>query len=111
MPAQCSAQLPTRKVEMFNPDLLVDGAGEILLAKIEQRLQALLAEHGCSDPAELPTALQWQLLQRAGVEAAAAFQTSNVEMLRHQLKSFGHTGFSRGDGPDDGVMQIPGRRV
>jgi hypothetical protein len=79
---------------MFNPDVLADRASMILFEKIERRLEALLAKHGVSNPDELPPSLQWQLLQHASIEAAAAnFPTANLAMMRHQLRSFGHSAF------------------
>jgi hypothetical protein len=65
----------------------------MLFDKVERRLEALLAEHGVSNPDELPRSLQWQLLQQASVEAAANFPTANLAMMRHQLRSFGHSAF------------------
>lgn len=79
---------------MFKPDVLAERASAIFFEKAERRLEALLAEHGVSNPDELPRALQWQLLQRASVEAAAAsFPKANLAMMRHQLSSFGHPAF------------------
>jgi hypothetical protein len=37
---------------MPNPHALADKVGVILLQKVERRLEALLAEHGASDPGE-----------------------------------------------------------
>ena len=80
---------------MFNGDILADKASAILFEKTERRLAALLAEHGASDPGELPLDVQIQLLQRASVEAAAAsFPTANLEMLQHGLRSFTHPAFN-----------------
>jgi hypothetical protein len=80
---------------MFAPDTLADKAGAILIEKTEQRLEALLAEHGVSDPGELSSALQSQLLQRATMEAAAAnFPAANLEMLKHGFRSFFHPAFA-----------------
>jgi hypothetical protein len=79
---------------MFKPDVLAERASAIFFERAERRLEALLAEHGVSNPDELPRSLQWQLLQQACVEAAAAnFQQTNLAMMRHQLSSFGHSAF------------------
>jgi hypothetical protein len=79
---------------MFNRHALADQAGAILFAKAEPRLNALLAEHGASDPSELPLAVQGEILQRAVVETAAAnFPAANIEMLRHGFGSFAHPAF------------------
>src|SRR5215471_1212383 len=79
---------------MFALDTLADKASAILIEKTEQRLNALLAEYGVSDPSELPLDVQIQLLRRASVEAAAAnFPTANLEMLQHGLRSFTHSAF------------------
>jgi hypothetical protein len=39
---------------MLNSDTLATVAGAILIEKTEPRSEGLLAEHGASDPAELP---------------------------------------------------------
>jgi hypothetical protein len=57
---------------MFNRHDLADAAGAILFQKAERRFKGLLAQHGVSNPSELPTALQEQILQRAIVETTAA---------------------------------------
>jgi hypothetical protein len=87
---------PIRQPEaaMINPYALADKAGAILLQKVEQRLEALLAEHGASDPGELSRALQSQLLRSAILETAAAnFPAANLEMLKHGFRSFTHSAF------------------
>src|SRR5215831_17094905 len=79
---------------MFATDTLAAEASAILIERTERRLEALLAEHGASDPNELPHALQFQLLQRAIIEAAATdFPATNLEMLQHGLHSFTHPAF------------------
>jgi hypothetical protein len=79
---------------MPNPHALADKVGVILLQKVERRLEALLAEHGASDPGELPRALQGQLLRRAILETAGAnFPAANLEMLKHGFRSFAHPAF------------------
>jgi hypothetical protein len=78
---------------MFNGDILAT-KGAILFEKTERRLAALLAEHGASDPGELPRALQSQLLQRAILGTAAAnFPAANLEMLKHGFRSLTHSAF------------------
>ena len=79
---------------MFAPDTLAAKASTILIEKTEHRLEALLAEHGTFDPNELPRALQFELLQQAIMEAAAAnFPTANLQMLKHGFHSFAHPAF------------------
>jgi len=79
---------------MFTGYTPADKANTILFAKVERRLEALLAEHGAFDPNELPHALQFQLLQHAIIEAAATdFPAANLEMLQHRLHSFTHPAF------------------
>jgi hypothetical protein len=79
---------------MFKPDPLAEMASAILFEKTERRLEALLAEHGASDPGELPLARQSQLLQSAIIEAAAAnFPAANLEMMKHGFRSFTHSAF------------------
>ena len=79
---------------MFNDHALADCAGAILIEKAERRLDALLAEHGVSDPKELPPATAFEIFQRAVIETAAAtFPAANVEMLKHNCRSFGHSAF------------------
>jgi hypothetical protein len=79
---------------MFNSDPLANKAGAILIQKTEPRLEALLAQHGASDPGELPRAVQGQLLQRATLETAAInFPAGNLEMLKHGLQSLLHSAF------------------
>jgi len=79
---------------MFNGDILAAKAGAILFEKTERRLAALLAEHGASDPGELPRALLVQLFQRAILETAVAnFPAANLEMLKHGFRSFTHSAF------------------
>jgi len=79
---------------MFTGYTPADKANTILFAKVERRLEALLAEHGAFDPNELPHALQFQLLQHAIIEAAATdFPAANLEMLQHGLHSFTHPAF------------------
>ena len=82
---------------MFNSHGLADAAGAILFQKAERRFEGLLAQHGVSNPSELPTALQEQILQRAIVETAAAtFPTANIEMLSHGYRSHAHSAFLAG---------------
>jgi hypothetical protein len=79
---------------MFNSATLAEKASTILIEKTERRLEALLAQHGVSDPGELPRALQSQLLQSAIFETAAAtFPSGNLEMLKHGFQSFAHPAF------------------
>src|SRR5215472_9479164 len=79
---------------MFNGAILAAKAGAILFEKSERRLAALLAEHGASDPGELPRALQSQLLQRAILGTAAAnFPAANLEILKHGFRSLTHSAF------------------
>jgi hypothetical protein len=79
---------------MFDSDTLAEKAGAILFEKTERRLEALLAQHNASDPAQLSRSLQGQLLQRAVIETAAAtFPTANLEMLKHGFRSFTHPAF------------------
>jgi hypothetical protein len=79
---------------MFTSDALADAAGKILFEKTERRLEALLAEHGASDPSELPRAVQSQLLLRATLETAAAnFPAANLDTLKHGFQSFLHSAF------------------
>jgi hypothetical protein len=79
---------------MFTTDTLAAKAGAILFAKAGECFEALLAEHGVSDPDELPPALQSHLLQRAVIETAAVhFPTGNLEMLKHGFQSFTHPAF------------------
>jgi len=85
---------------MFNSDTLATKAGAILIEKTERRLDALLAEHGASDPSELPRAVQGQLLQRATLETAATnFPAGNLKIFS----------LSCGNGSDHGVVQRPRR--
>ena len=88
-------EIPTpQRFQMLNGDILADKASAILFEKTERRLAALLAEHGPSDPSELPRALQSQLLQRAILETAVAnFPAANLEMLKHGFRSFTHSAF------------------
>ena len=87
----------TRGKQMFNRHGLADAAGAILFQKAERRFGGLLAQHGVSNPSELPTALQEQILQRAIVETAAAtFPTANIEMLNHGFRSSAHSAFLSG---------------
>jgi hypothetical protein len=84
---------------MFNRHGLADAAGAILFQKAERRFEGLLAQHGVSNPSELPTALQERILQRAIVETAAAtFPTANIEMLKHGFRSHAHSAFLAGIG-------------
>jgi hypothetical protein len=86
---------PLSEVLMFNHHALADRAGAILFEKAELRMNALLAEHGVSDPKELPPATAFEIFQRAVIETAAAtFPTANVEMLTHGFRSFAHPAFS-----------------
>jgi hypothetical protein len=79
---------------MFTNDTLADKAGAILFAKATERFEVLLAEHGASEPDEMPLALQGQLFQRAIIETAEAnFPTANLEMLKHGFRSFTHSAF------------------
>ena len=82
------------EIRMLNDHALADCAGAILIEKAERRLDALLAEHGVSDPKELPPATAFEIFQRAVIETAAAtFPAANVEMLKHGCRSFGHSAF------------------
>jgi hypothetical protein len=79
---------------MFNSDTLASAASAILFAKAEQRLEALLAEQGSSDPIELGPAAAADILRRAIVEAAAVdFPTANLQALDHGFRSFSHSAF------------------
>jgi hypothetical protein len=79
---------------MSDRHALADEVGAILFEKADRRLEALLTEHGASDPGELSRALQSQLLQRAILETAAAdFPAANLEMLKHGFRSFTHSAF------------------
>jgi hypothetical protein len=79
---------------MFNRHAFADVAGAILMQKAEARLSALLAEHGVSDPGELPVPTQREMLQRALLETTAAVSpTANLEAMRHGFKSFTHPVF------------------
>jgi hypothetical protein len=79
---------------MFNRHGLAYAAGAILIENTERRLEALLAEHGASDPGELPRSLQRQVMQRAILETAAAnFPAAKLDMLKHGLRSFAHSAF------------------
>ena len=81
---------------MFNRHGLADAAGAILFEKAERHFEGLLAQHGVSNPSELPTAPQEQL-QRAIVETTAAtFPTANIEMLSHGFRSHAHSAFLAG---------------
>ena len=92
--ARFRAANPLSEVLMFNDHALADCAGAILIEKAERRLDALLAEHGVSDPKELPPATAFEIFQRAVIETAAAtFPAANVEMLKHNCRSFGHSAF------------------
>src|SRR6478609_4514773 len=79
---------------MFKPDPLADKAGEIFFAKAAPRLEALLKKYEVSDPSELSPALQRQLLQSTVLETAAVnFPETNLEMAKHQFRSFLHSAF------------------
>jgi len=79
---------------MFSSNTLADEASTILFEKAERQLEALLAEHGASDPTELPLALQRQLLQRAIAETATpSVPEAKLEMFKHGLQSFIHPAF------------------
>ena len=79
---------------MIKPDTLADKAGAILLEKTERRLEALLAKNEASDPGELPSARQSQLMQSAVLGTAAVdFPAANLEMLNHGFRSFLHSAF------------------
>jgi len=79
---------------MFKPDPLADKAGEIFFAKAAPRLEALLKKYEVSDPSELSPALQRQLLQSTVLETAAVnFPETNLEMVKHQFRSFLHSVF------------------
>jgi hypothetical protein len=79
---------------MFTGHTLADKASALLFEQAERRLEALLAEHGVSDPNELPLALQRQLLQRAIAQTdAASIPRANREMFRHGVQSFIHPAF------------------
>jgi hypothetical protein len=94
VPAHCPAQSPHREVSMFKPDPLADKAGEIFFAKAAPRLEALLKKYEVSDPSELSPALQRQLLQSTVLETAAVnFPETNLEMVKHQFRSFLHSAF------------------
>ena len=76
---------------MFTSDTLADAAGAILIEKTEERLRALPADHGASQPDELPRSVQAELLRRATVETAAVnFPTANLDQLDHGSRSFTH---------------------
>jgi hypothetical protein len=80
---------------MFQTDILAEKASTILLEKTEQRLEALLAEHGAQDPGEPPRAVQLRLVEGAMLEVAATtFPTGNLEMLKHGFRSVAHPAFS-----------------
>src|SRR5215472_15908246 len=97
IPAAVSAISSYRRLQMFTSDILADKAGAILFEKTERRLAALLAEHGASDPGELPRALLVQLFQRAILETAVAnFPAANNEMLKHGCSCCNHSAFHTG---------------
>src|SRR5712671_3053941 len=90
------AEPPYQRLTMFNRHDLADAAGAILLQKAERRFEGLVAQHGVSNPSELPTALQERILHSAIVETAAAtFPTANIEMLKHGFRSCAHSAFRR----------------
>jgi hypothetical protein len=79
---------------MFKPDSLADKASEIFFAKAAPRLAALLKKYEVSDPSELSPVLQRQLLQSTVLETAAVnFPETNLEMVKHQFRSFLHSAF------------------
>ncbi len=79
---------------MFQSNPLAEKASAILFERTDQRLEALLAQHGVRDSSELPRPLQLQLLEKAMIGAAAAtFPTGNFEMLQHGLRSVSHPAF------------------
>jgi hypothetical protein len=79
---------------MFNCHALADTAGALAFEKIERRLEALLAEHGASDPSELSRTLRCEMLRRAILETAVLnFPTANLEALDHGTRSFTHPAF------------------
>ena len=79
---------------MFQSNPLAEKASAILFERTDQRLEALLAQHGVRDSSELPRPLQLQLLEKAMIGAAAAtFPTGNLEMLQHGLRSVSHPAF------------------
>ena len=74
----------------------VDGHSEALhaLEKVERRLEALLAEHGVSDPSELPRAVQLEILRRAMLDTAVThFPMADLETLDHHARSLPHPAF------------------
>ena len=79
---------------MFQSNPLAEKASAILFERTDQRLEALLAQHGVRDSSELPGPLQLQLLEKAMIGAAATtFPTGNLEMLQHGLRSASHPAF------------------
>jgi N-formylglutamate amidohydrolase len=79
---------------MFNCHAMADKVSALAFEKIERRLEALLAEHGASDPNELPHAIQIEILRRAMIETAVAnFPTADLETLDHHARSLAHPAF------------------
>jgi hypothetical protein len=79
---------------MINRHALAGKAGALLFEKADRRFEALLAEHGASDPSELPRALQCDILRRAIVDTAAAhFPTADLHALDHGTRSLTHPAF------------------
>jgi hypothetical protein len=60
----------------------------------QRRLKSLLAEHGASEPGEVPVGVQKEILRRAAVEAVAAnFPAVNPDVVDHSFRSFLHPAF------------------
>ena len=79
---------------MFQSNPLAEKASAILFERTDQRLEALLAQHGVRDSTELPRRVQLQLIEKAMIGAAATtFPTGNLEMLQHGLRSASHPAF------------------
>jgi hypothetical protein len=80
---------------MFNCHAMPHKVSALAFEKIERRLEALLAEHGVSEPSELSPTLQCEVLRRAIPETAAVnFPTANLKALDHGTRSFAHPVFA-----------------
>jgi hypothetical protein len=97
---------------MFNRHALADKAGAVLFEKAEPRMNAFLAEHGVSDPKELPPAVASEIFRRAVIETAAAhFPGADLELLGHGFRSLCPSRLSSGHSTDEVLVQGRERRL
>ena len=94
-------------MSQFSP--LVEKTRAIISERTQQNFKVLLAEQGVKDPAELPEALQLELLQSATLGAVAATcPTGNIKELRHWLRSHSHPTFQAAMNEVALLRKVPG---